>query len=51
MKDPIEIQPPGCDRLFVVLSVEHSGGPISFTLLDDVALDLGHGPVIENLVN
>ena len=46
MKDPVEIQPPGRDRLFIVLRMKHPGGRISSTPLDDVLLDLGHSPVI-----
>ena len=51
MKDPVEIQPPGRDRLFITLRVEHPGDPIPFTLLDDALLDLSHSPSIGNLVN
>ena len=51
MKDPVEVQPPGCNSLFVVLRMEHPGDPVSFTQLDGVLLDLGHGPAIGNLVS
>ena len=47
MKDPIEILPPTGDRILVVLRAEQSGDRISFTLLDNLALDLGHGSAIE----
>ena len=50
MKDPIEVQPPGRDRLLIVLGVEESRDRISFTPLDDVPLDLGHSPAIEESV-
>ena len=51
VQDPIEVQPPGCDRPLIVLRVESSGDCISFTPLDDAPLDLGHSPVIANSVN
>ena len=51
MKDPIEVQSPGRDRLFIILRVEHPRQPVSFTPLFDVPLDLGHGPAIESLVS
>ena len=47
VKDPIEILPPGHDHIFVVLRVEQSRNWISFTLLDDPALDVGHSSNIE----
>ena len=50
MKNPVEVQPPGRDRLLVVLRVEHPREPISLAPLDDVLLDLGHSPTIESLV-
>ena len=51
MEDPIEVQPPSRDRPLIVLRVESSRDRISFTPLDDAPLDLGHRPVIANLVN
>ena len=50
MKDPIEVQPPGGNRFLIVFRVEKSRDRVPFTPLDDVPLDLGHGPVIERLV-
>ena len=50
MKDPVEVQPPGRDRFLIILGVESSRDHIPFTPLDDVPLDLGHGPAIEKLV-
>ena len=44
MKNPVEVQPPSGDRLFVVLRVIMSGDHIPFTPLDDVPLDLVHSP-------
>ena len=51
MKVPVEVQPPGCDRLFVVLRVEEPGEPSSFTPLVDLPLDLDHGATVESMVN
>jgi len=51
MKDPIEVQSPGRDRLFVVLRVEHLREPISLTPPDDVLLNISHGPAIRSLVS
>ena len=51
MEDPVEVQPPGRNRPLIVLRVESSRDCISFTPLDNAPLDLGHGPVIPNLVN
>ena len=50
VKDPIEVQLPGSDRLFVVLCVKESRDRISFTLLDDLPLNLADSPVIERSV-
>ena len=51
VEDPVEVQPPGCDRPLIVLRVENSRDCISFTPLDDTPLDLGHSPAIANLVS
>ena len=51
MKDPVEVQPPAGDLIFIVLRVEVSRDPISLALLDNVHLNLGHGSVIEGLVS
>jgi hypothetical protein len=50
MKNPVEIQPPGIDRLVVVLLVETSRDHISFTPLHDVLLDLGHSSAVKSFV-
>ena len=48
VKDPVEVQPPGGDCLFVALRVEKTTDRISFApALDDVPLDLGHSPAVE----
>jgi len=49
MKNPIEVQPPSSNRLFVV-RVEKSRDRIPFTLFDDFPLDLGHSPAVESTV-
>ena len=46
MKDPVEAQPPGRDRLPVALHMEHPRDHIPLTPLDDVLLDFGHSPAI-----
>ena len=51
VKDPVEVQPPARDCLFVVLCVEHPRDPISFAPLDNVPLDLSHSPAIWNFVS
>ena len=51
MKDPVEFQPPGCDRIFITLRMEHPSDPITFIQLDDVLLDIGHSSVVGNLVS
>ena len=51
MKDPVEIQPPGRNRFFIVLRVEYPRDSTSSTTLDDVLLDLGHSPAIGDLVS
>ena len=51
MEDPVEVQLPGGDHFFIVLRVEVSRDDVSFTPLDDVLLNLGHGPLVESLVS
>ena len=51
MKDSVEVQLPGSDRLFIVLRMEEPSDHISLTPLDDILLDFGHCPTIENLVS
>jgi len=46
MKNPVEVQPPNSDRLFVV-GVEESRDRIPFTPFDDLTLDIGHGPAVQ----
>ena len=47
MKDPIEVQPPGGDRVFIIPRVEYSGGYISFTSFDYVPPDFRHSSAVE----
>jgi len=51
LKDPVQVQPPGRNRFLIALRVEHPREPISFTLLCDVPLDLGHSPTIGGFVS
>ena len=51
MKDPAEVQPPGGDCFLIVLRMEKPRDRVPFTILFDVPLDLGHGPMIESLVS
>ena len=51
MEDPIEVQPPGSDRLFIVLCMNKSGETIPSGLLHDPLLDLRHCPAIGSVVS
>ena len=51
MEDPVEVGPPGNNRLFIVLRVEEPRDSVSFTPLDDLPLNLGHSSAIESLVS
>ena len=44
MKDPIDPQPSGSNRLFIVLRVIASGDRVPFTPLDGILLNLGDSP-------
>ena len=48
MDNPVQIRPPGSDRPIIALRVQTPRDRVSFTSLNDVSLDLGHGPVIES---
>ena len=43
-----ETQPPGGNRLLVVLRVESSGDPTLLISLDELSLDIRHGPGVES---
>lgn len=47
IKDPIEVELPGGDPVFVVLRMERAKDTTSFTKLDDAPLDLRHSPAIK----
>jgi hypothetical protein len=51
MEDPIEVQPPGSGRFFIILCMNESGESIPSGLLDDHLLDLRHGPAIGSVVS
>ena len=51
MKDPIEIQLPGGNRILVIFCMDESGEQIPLTLLDDSSLDFFHSPAIESAVS
>ena len=50
MKNPIEIQLPGSNCLFIVLGMEESRDGIPSALLDDLPLNLAHSSAIGELV-
>jgi len=51
MKDPVQVQPPGGNCLFIVLRVEMSRDHIPFAPVDDAPPNLGHSPAIESSVS
>ena len=51
MKDPVEVQLPGCNRILVTPRVEDSGEPIPSTLLSDLLLNLIHSSVFQSIVS
>ena len=51
VEDSIEVPVPPRNRIFVRLGVETPRDRMSFTLFDDLLLDLGHGPTIETIVS
>ena len=46
LKDPVEVQPPCSNLVFIVLCVQMSRNHVSFALLDDLPLDLRHSPEV-----
>ena len=50
VKDPVEVKPPGRNRVFVVFCAEEARNYIALALLDDHPLDLCHGPAITCVV-
>jgi len=51
VKNPVQVQLPGGDRLLVVLRIGKSRHQIPSTFLDDPLLDPCHGSAIEGAVN
>ena len=51
LKDPDKVQLPSCDLILIALRVEESRHRSSFTLLDDLLLDHGHGSEVETSVS
>ena len=51
VKDPSEVLPPTRNRIFVDLRMEDPRDRMSFTLVNDLPLDLGHSPAVEILVS
>lgn len=49
MKDPDKVLLPSSNLVLIALREDESGGCISFTLLDDLRLYLGHSSAIETL--
>ena len=47
----VELQPPGSNRIAVVLRMEGSRERIPFASFDYVTLDPSHDPAIERLIN
>ena len=47
VKDPVEIQVPGSNRLFIVLGMKESRDSVPSTLLEKLPLNLAHSPAIE----
>ena len=44
MKNPVEVQSPGGNRLFVVLRIITSRNCVPFASPDDISLNLVHSP-------
>ena len=51
VENPIEIQLPVSNFLFVAPRVDESRGRISSSLLDDLSLNLGHSSMIQRSVS
>lgn len=51
MEDPIEVLLPTSDRIFVAPCAENSRDRASFTLFDDIPLNLSHSSAMETLVS
>jgi hypothetical protein len=51
VKDPDKVLLPSSNLVLIAFGEDESINCIPFTLFDDLALDLGHGPAIEKLVS
>ena len=45
VKDPVEVQPPGSDRVFIALCMEEARNGVALALFDYTPLYLCHGSV------
>ena len=46
MENPVEVKPPGGNRVLVVLRAEEAREYVALALLDNLPLDLRYGPTI-----
>ena len=44
LKDPVEVLPPGRNRIFIALGVQDPRDNMTFIPIDDLLLDLGYSP-------
>ena len=51
VKDPVEVQLPGPNRVLVTFRVQDSGEPVPFTLLGDLLLNIIHSSVPQIIVS
>ena len=51
VKDPVEVQFPGPDRILIARRMDKSRDRVSLTLLDDLPLNLRHSPAIKSVVS
>jgi hypothetical protein len=49
VKDPVEVQSPGGNHVFIVLRMEKTRNWVTVALFDDTPLDLRYGPAISTL--
>ena len=51
MKNPVQLQLPSNNLIPIIFRVENSGNLVTFTLFDDIPLNLRNGPVIKRAVS
>ena len=51
VKDPVEVQFPGPDRILIARRMDKSRDRVSLALLDDIPLNLRHSPAIKSVVS